>query len=79
MSKSLPAIMIHGQPATWRLEILCLLMPYDVCEYDGIILSGSHYNCRKRDVYFPWYQYLMDLVRIIAANGKPNLFWRVKM
>ena len=49
-------------------------LPYDVCEYDGIILTGSHYNCRKRDVYFPWYQDLMDLVRIIAANGKPNLF-----
>ena len=49
-------------------------LPSDTCEYDGIILTGSHYNCRKRDVYFPWYKDLMDLVRLIAANGEPNLF-----
>ena len=49
-------------------------LPHDICEYNGVILTGSHYNCRKREKYFQWYEGLMDLVREIAANGKPNLF-----
>jgi GMP synthase-like glutamine amidotransferase len=49
-------------------------LPADIHEYTGIILSGSHYNCRKRDVYFPWYEGLMVLVREISVAGEPKLF-----
>ena len=49
-------------------------IPDDVLEYDGIILTGSHYNCRPRDVYFEWYEGLMRLIRTIDEKGKPNLF-----
>jgi GMP synthase-like glutamine amidotransferase len=49
-------------------------LPPDIHEYTGIILTGSHYNCRKRDKYFPWYEGLMVLVREISVAGKPKLF-----
>lgn len=48
--------------------------PADIHEYTGIILTGSHYNCRKRDKYFPWYEGLIELVREISDAGKPRLF-----
>lgn len=49
-------------------------IPADIHEYTGVILTGSHYNCRKREVYFPWYEGLMELVREISIAGKPKLF-----
>lgn len=49
-------------------------LPADVVDYTGIILTGSHYNCRKRDVYFPWYEFLQELIREVANAGKPQLF-----
>ena len=49
-------------------------IPKDFSDYDGIILTGSHYNCRKREVYFPWYENVIELIKTVDINGYPNLF-----
>ena len=49
-------------------------IPKDFSDYNGIILTGSHYNCRKREVYFPWYENVIELIKTVDINGYPNLF-----
>jgi GMP synthase-like glutamine amidotransferase len=49
-------------------------LPKDMDQFQGIIITGSHYNCRPRDAYFDWYEGLLSLIREIAFTGKPNLY-----
>lgn len=49
-------------------------LPKDMNDFQGIIITGSHYNCRPRDVYFDWYEGLMSLIREIALTGRPMLY-----
>jgi hypothetical protein len=48
--------------------------PEDILKYKGIVITGSHYNCRKRDSYFAWYEDLLTLIREISTAGYPKLF-----
>lgn len=67
-------VTIEGDSWTTCNVALGEQVPTDLHEYTGIILTGSHYNCRKREKYFPWYEGLMVLIREISEAGKPNLF-----
>jgi GMP synthase-like glutamine amidotransferase len=49
-------------------------LPKDMDQFQGIIITGSHYNCRPRDSYFEWYEGLLSLIREISFTGKPNLY-----
>jgi GMP synthase (glutamine-hydrolysing) len=49
-------------------------LPENMDQFQGIIITGSHYNCRPRDSYFDWYEGLLSLIREIALVGKPNLY-----
>lgn len=48
-------------------------LPDDVMEYDGIVLTGSHFNCRDGDS-LSWFESLCDLVRRISLVSTPKLF-----
>ncbi|KAF0687176.1 Aste57867_21032 [Aphanomyces stellatus] len=39
--------------------------------YDGIVITGSHYNVRDQK---PWYAPLCDVIRHIAETGSPTLY-----
>ncbi|ETW01888.1 hypothetical protein H310_06447 [Aphanomyces invadans] len=39
--------------------------------YDGIVITGSHYNVRDQ---LPWYDALINIIRHVADTGAPNLY-----
>ncbi len=47
--------------------------PDDVKDYKGIVITGSHYNCRDRDT-LPWFNGLCDLIRHSAVTGSPKFY-----
>jgi hypothetical protein len=40
--------------------------------FQGIIISGSHFNCRDRDS-LPWFDVLCEFIRRSAVCGKPRV------
>ncbi|ETV73734.1 hypothetical protein, variant [Aphanomyces astaci] len=39
--------------------------------YDGIVITGSHYNVRDE---LPWYKALIEIIQHVASTGTPNLY-----
>ena len=48
-------------------------LPSDIKEFQGIIITGSHYNCRDRDS-LPWFEEVCELIRHAANYGSPNFY-----
>jgi len=48
-------------------------LPVDVKNCKGIVITGSHYNCRDRDA-LPWFEKLCDLIRYSATVGSPKIY-----
>ncbi|CAK4083077.1 unnamed protein product [Aphanomyces euteiches] len=39
--------------------------------YDGIVITGSHYNVRDQ---LPWYEPLCDIIHHVAKTGMPRMY-----
>lgn len=49
-------------------------MPEDILtEYQGIVITGSHYNCRDRKT-LSWFEDLVDVIRQAADKGYPKIY-----
>lgn len=48
-------------------------LPEDILQYQGIIISGSHYNCRDRES-LTWFEPLCEVIREAAAVGMPRIY-----
>jgi GMP synthase-like glutamine amidotransferase len=48
-------------------------LPEDIIEYQGIVLTGSHYNCRDGGS-LPWFEALCAVVRDAAEIGSPRVY-----
>jgi GMP synthase (glutamine-hydrolysing) len=48
-------------------------LPEDILEFDGMVITGSHYNCRDHES-LPWFNSLCELIRKIAEKGTPRIF-----
>lgn len=58
--------------------VLCHLacgesLPVDILEFDGVVITGSHFNCRDGGS-LPWFEPLVALIRQIADGGRPRLY-----
>lgn len=48
-------------------------LPSDILDYDGVVITGSHYNCRD-EASLPWFAPLVSVIRQIADIGRPRLY-----
>jgi GMP synthase-like glutamine amidotransferase len=48
-------------------------LPTDILEYDGAVLTGSHYNCRDRST-LPWFDSVCNFIRSAASSGSPRIY-----
>eukprot|EP01041_Mallomonas_annulata_P017495 gene17495-36000_t len=49
-------------------------LPIDIHSYQGIILTGSHYNCRNENMQIPWFAPLFEVIRSAYKTGHPNIY-----
>jgi len=49
------------------------VLPSDIRDFQAIVITGSHYNCRDRDS-LPWFEEVCELIRYAATNGSPNFY-----
>jgi GMP synthase-like glutamine amidotransferase len=45
----------------------------DILNFDALIITGSHYNCRDSDK-LPWFNPLCEVVREVAFRGFPRIY-----
>lgn len=48
-------------------------LPDDILEYQGVVITGSHFNCRDGGS-LPWFQPLCEFIRRCAVAGAPQLY-----
>lgn len=46
-------------------------LPEDILSYNGVIISGSHFNVRDRES-LPWFDSLVKFIRDAAAAGESS-------
>ena len=51
-------------------------LPLDAALYDGIVLTGSHFDClsERGKNYFAWYNPIIELIREAATVGYPRMY-----
>jgi GMP synthase-like glutamine amidotransferase len=50
-------------------------LPEDIASYTGVIITGSHFDCRSsRTQYFQWFDPIKSFIRSAAAQGQPKVF-----
>lgn len=49
-------------------------LPENIFDYDGVLLTGSHYNCRHTNTGLPWFDPLFQFIRDADKNGYPNVY-----
>ena len=47
------------------------LLPEDIMNYTGVVITGSHYNVRDMK---SWYQNLIDFIKYSAEVGYPKIY-----
>lgn len=48
-------------------------LPDDILQYQGIVITGSRFNCRDRET-LPWFDELCELIRKSAEEGSPRIY-----
>jgi len=48
-------------------------LPEDVMQYQGLVITGSRFNCRDRDT-LPWFDGLCAVIRRAAETGSPRIY-----
>ena len=48
-------------------------LPDDIDAFNGIVITGSHFNCRDRDT-LPWFEDLCCIIKRAAASGTPKIY-----
>lgn len=48
-------------------------LPEDIESYQGLVITGSRFNCRDRDT-LPWFNDLCELIRESAIRGSPQIY-----
>jgi GMP synthase (glutamine-hydrolysing) len=59
----------------WRIVLIAKgeSIPEDILDYQGIVLTGSHFNCRDSDS-LPWFSELCKIVQRSFESGKPYIY-----
>lgn len=48
-------------------------LPDDILQFDGIVITGSRFNCRDRD-NLTWFDPLCEVIRAASATGSPKVY-----
>jgi GMP synthase-like glutamine amidotransferase len=48
-------------------------LPEDILMYQGIVITGSRFNCRDRET-LPWFDNLCEMIQIAAKVGSPRIY-----
>ena len=48
-------------------------LPNDILQFQGIVITGSRFNCRDRDS-LPWFDSVCNIIRYANENGTPRIF-----
>jgi len=49
-------------------------LPVHILDYNGVLLTGSHYNCRHSNMGIAWFDQLFQFVRDANEHGYPNVY-----
>ena len=49
------------------------ILPDDISEFQGVVITGSHFNCRDGNE-LKWFQPLCDFIQQTSTIGKPRLY-----
>jgi GMP synthase-like glutamine amidotransferase len=50
-------------------------LPDDISSYTGVIITGSHFDCRSsRAKYFDWFEPIISFIREAAETGRPKIY-----
>jgi GMP synthase-like glutamine amidotransferase len=48
-------------------------LPSDILTYQGLVITGSHFNCRDRE-RLPWFDKVCDIIRNASINAQPRIY-----
>lgn len=64
----------ESEEESWRTCNIALgdSLPDDILDFQGVIISGSHFNCRDQES-IPWFESLRSFIRKAAEKGSPRV------
>lgn len=48
-------------------------LPYNLYDFDAVVITGSRFNCRDRDSLL-WFEPLCQFIRNSSQIGKPRIY-----
>jgi len=48
-------------------------LPHDLIEYKGVVITGSHFNCRDKES-IPWFDNLCEFIRLASTKEQIRLY-----